>query len=167
MPFLPSYATEEDLARLIDDTNRFGTGNRLNYFNGIRALRGPDGTDRVDVAGPSGEGGDIKFYKGSELLLQREVKGLVPSGKNLTTQMSNAAEEIGYNGDIWIQIHGPEYQNPGAFGEQQFQLRRRIRGFQMVDKRDLSKYARVRITIFDTQGRLYVYNYPLGHLLSP
>ncbi len=168
MPSLPPYATEENLQALIEDTNKFGVGNRLRYINALRALRGPAGTTRVEVAGGGGAGGDIRFYDGDRLLLRREIKALAPSSKGLGQGISEGAREINQEGEIWIQIHGPEQLNPGQFGERQFALQRQINGFRSVPGRTITSYSRIRLTVFDTEGRLYVYNDPVGpELVGP
>jgi len=82
--------------------------------------------------------------------------------------ISEGAREINQEGEIWIQIHGPEQLNPGQFGERQFALQRQINGFRSVPGRTITSYSRIRLTVFDTEGRLYVYNDPVGpELVGP
>jgi len=167
-PELPNYASSADITELENDTNRFDEGaNKIDYNNTIRALHGPPGTVRLEVSGGGVAGGDIKFYgENDKLLLRREIKCLASDGNSNTLQkrISVSSKQIGKDGEVWIQIKGPEQINPGEFGLRQERIRGAVRSFQHEGDRKLASYSKVHLAIFDNFGRLYFYNYPLGQL---
>jgi hypothetical protein len=130
--------TEENIARLIADTN---PAFPLTRVNAIRSLQGLQG-DVVEVAGRSGQGADVVFRAGSRLL-RREVKCIVGSTQgSFNREIARAATQIAYHGEILVQM--PQ-------GTEALRLVSRFRGSRS-DPGQLEKYHDVRITIVDPLG---------------
>lgn len=140
--------TEKDKERLIEDTNeQFPLTGR----NADEALTGPPGS-KPDVAGPGGKGADIKFRDADgNVVLRREVKSIDGNANSFNTDMSKAAKQVEYNGEVYVQApagtNGKEWvdyfrnwrQQPGA----------------------LDKYKNVRVKIVDPNGQV-LYEGPLA-----
>jgi hypothetical protein len=130
--------TEENIARLIADTN---PDSPLTRVNAIRALQGPQGAI-VKVAGSSGQGADVIFQAGSRLLC-REVKSIVGGAQgSFNREVAHAATQIAYRGEILVQM--PQ-------GTDALRFISRFRGSR-PDPTQLEKYCAVRITIVDPLG---------------
>ena len=130
--------TEENIARLIADTN---PDFPLTRVNAIRALQGPQGAI-AEVAGSSGQGADIIFRAGSRLL-SREVKSIVGGAQgSFNREVAHAAAQIAYAGEILVQM-------PQGTDALRFILR--FRGSRS-NPIQLEKYRAVRITIVDPLG---------------
>ena len=172
---LPAFATEEDVANLIKDTNQFNKKGSLGFKgkwqltvkNARRAFgSSPPGTTRVVVAGPGGPGGDVQFfnddYSTTRPVLRREIKALEPGNGKLKASISEGADAVYENGEVWIQVRAPEggptLENQSAVAGQ---VNRAIKGFENTPGRIPGDYRNVRVTIFDQYGDIYKWNYQL------
>ncbi len=145
---LPSTATEEDVQKMLQDTNpKFP----LTRNNAVRALDGPEGT-HVEIAGQGGEGADITFVdKHGNVVLHREVKCIQGTGQGtFNREISKAASQAQYNGQIFVQM--PEGTDAARYIA-------RFRGARSTA--DLAKYNTVSITIADPAGNI-LWSGPIG-----
>ncbi len=169
MPEQPSYVTDSDITRLESDTN---PRRPIRYNNAINSLTGPEGTVRVVVAGKGGAGGDVQFFREGEQepFLSREVKVFTsPKLNSFADEVVDGAKSIHYHGEIWIEISEPEYLAAGQFGGVRNLINKRFADtLTEFSKRGIpvQQFQGVRITVFDTRGRLYAYQYSLGQALQ-
>jgi len=169
MPEQPSYVTDSDITRLESDTN---PRRPIRYNNAINSLTGPEGTVRVVVAGKGGAGGDVQFFREGEQepFLSREVKVFTsPKLNNFAREVVRGAKSIYYHGEIWIEISEPEYLAAGQFGGVRNLINKRFADSIALFSKDgisAQQFQGIRITVFDTRGRLYAYQYSLGQALQ-
>lgn len=137
-----------DLYTAIEDSN---PDFRLTPNNAITALTGPDGTVRVEVAGPSGTGGDIKFYddKGN-LIFTRENKCLTTTSRSgFNGAVSDAMHEIpdGQPGEIFLQMQ------PGTNPDDIASWVKRYMGSRIAAGQ-ADKYKNILIKVVDPSGNV-------------
>lgn len=139
--------SDGDVDELIRDTNKDFP---LSRDNAKDALKGPEGT-RAEVAGPGGEGADIKFRDGNgNVVFEREVKSISGGPNSFNTDMSKAAKQINYKGEVYVQAPA------GTNGQQWIDS---FRGRRSAA--DLARYKDVAVKIVDPSGNV-LYQGPLA-----
>lgn len=157
-PLLPtlSQSTEKHILELISDSN---PAFPLTRNNAIQALEGPLGA-RVEVAGPGTKGADITFRQSvvepgirGNIVLRREIKCIKGDIRSFDDQVSHAAEQIDFSGDLFVQM--PENTDG-------LKTILRWRGMRKSNPAALGRYRSIQIRIVDPGGSI-LYLGPLVH----
>lgn len=136
--------TEDDIAKLIADTNPDFPLTRL---NALEALTPPEGTVFDRVVGQDIEGADIIFRYKEGTPFFREVKCIVGGRNAFNSELRTAVKQLKaptVEGDVFIQIPS---RYPLQEGLQTFLFYRRHTGA-------LEKYRGIRLQVRDEAGCL-------------